>query len=112
MRTYEEAAQAAKQGRAFPNGTSYEAWRERWCDRCAHDTDALVDAGHGCPLVLLAMLEDKTPAEWQPVGHAYRCGEFINVRDVKAPARREPHEEIPGQEALVTVEECGARRGS
>lgn len=105
MRTYEEAEAAARPGSPFSNSTEHEIWSARWCDRCANDTPAMVDRGEGCPLVLIALL-GKTPAEWTRKGlSSYRCAEFVDVRDVSLPPRRQPHEEIPGQEALVALEE-------
>lgn len=105
MRTYEEAEAAARDGSPFSNGTEGEQWMARNCHRCANDTPDMVDRGEGCPLVLIALL-GKTPAEWTRTGlSSYRCAEFIDVRQVSLPPRRHPHEEIPGQEALVATEE-------
>lgn len=105
MRTYEEADAAARPGSPFSTSTEGEMWMERNCQRCANDTPAQVDRGEGCPLVLIALL-GKTPAEWTRTGlSSYRCAEFVDVRQVSVPARRQPHEEIPGQEALVSLEE-------
>ena len=114
MKTFEEADAAARPGPAFSNSTEYELWRDRWCDRCAHDTEEQVDRGEGCPLVLIGLM-GKTPAEWKRrKDHSYRCTAFVNLRDVSLPEPAPPAwQEIPGQAALVSIEECGgARRGS
>ncbi len=63
---------------AFSTGTEFDAWSERFCDRCAHE-----DHGRSvfCPILSVAMLDERTPAEWVPdqpssLGRQYRCVEF------------------------------------
>lgn len=67
MPTYATVAKNAEQRPAFANGTEGEAWMSGWCLRegayCRHDS--MQRGGDiACPLLDVAMLEDKTPAEW------------------------------------------------
>lgn len=74
---------ASRPGSAFSNGHEWECWSAQWCERCKHDADQ--DKG-GCPLIVFAMSEDKTPAEWVEgvtdeqgrvsLRQRYRCVDF------------------------------------
>ncbi len=69
----------ARDQRPFANGTEYELWSGHWCSRCARD--AFAEHGAGCPLLTIALLDQRTPAEWfdhEPGDRAerYRCIEF------------------------------------
>lgn len=70
----------ARDGRAFSNGTEWEIWSGRWCETCSHDDESI-----GCPLVDLALLTDKTPAEWEEpktgTDGRYRCSQYAPARD-------------------------------
>jgi hypothetical protein len=71
VRTHDEIYDAAREGRAFSNSTSWEIWSYNWCQRCLNDIN------EDCPIVNVAMLGEKTPEEW--VGaelHDYECTEF------------------------------------
>jgi hypothetical protein len=68
---YDEIAAHARPGMAFSNGTEWECWSYNWCGRCLRDAPFRnMGKGSGCPLVLLAMCGEQTPAEWleQPWG--------------------------------------------
>lgn len=81
MRTYDEAYAAASPRAAFSNGTAGDIWMDRWCYRCRRDSPALVDAGNGCSLIMVAFM-GRTPAEWHEQGiQDYRCDEFVERRD-------------------------------
>lgn len=91
MRTYDEAYAAARERRAFANGTEGFAWTSNWCDRCVHDQSARRDDVKpdpanggllGCALLAVALME-RTPAEWidqtadgHRLGDTYHCTEF------------------------------------
>lgn len=72
MRPYDELLSRARPGRAFSNSTSWERWSWRFCERCKNDIN------EDCPLILLSMTEDLTPAEWVEDGEIqnYDCTEF------------------------------------
>lgn len=80
MRTVEEIIENARPGRAFYGAIPGERWQERWCDRCKYDTIAQPDPDiAGCPILLVALAHDLTPAEWiepGPAGVDYVCTEF------------------------------------
>lgn len=67
---------AARDRTPFSNGTEFDCWSENWCQRCRH-----LDA---CPLLDVAFIEEKTPAQWQDwepgsLGNQYTCTEFEAV---------------------------------
>ena len=73
MPDYETASAGARDKPAFSNGSEWDAWAARWCDRCKHYDD--------CPLLLVAMADEQTPAQWVEdapgsLGSQYRCTEF------------------------------------
>lgn len=88
MRDYDAIEATARPGSAFSNGTEWDCWSSDWCNQCVHDQD--IDSG-GCPIVLLAMQGEKTPAEWVPgptdeegrvsLTDRYGCLEFQRVPD-------------------------------
>lgn len=103
MRSYDEAWAAARDRRAFSNGTEGYAWTGEWCDTCVRDRGTRLDAGHpdydetGCPLLMVALL-GRTPVEWveQPweqvkgepegvvapvLGGTYECSEYLRDPD-------------------------------
>jgi hypothetical protein len=77
MVDYDAAFEAAADEPAFGNGTEWDIWRARWCEKpCARDVD------ENCPLIMVALME-RTPQEWvrEPGSHPgdYRCTEFREV---------------------------------
>lgn len=78
------AREAARDGAAFSNGEEWRAWSADWCAKCLRDRPFRSGLPHqsGCPLILMAMAEEVTPAQWVPnrpgsLGHQYRCTEFV-----------------------------------
>jgi len=85
MRTYEEAYAAANDRPAFSNSTDGEAWMGNWCEQCVNDSPELVDAGNGCPLIMVALM-NRTPSEWirqdpATLGDQYHCTEYREPGD-------------------------------
>lgn len=85
MKTVDAIEAAARPGAAFSNGTEFEIWSSRWCAGCRNDADQ--DSG-GCPILLVALLGEVTPAEWEKhrptergaaLGGRYRCTEFTSL---------------------------------
>lgn len=118
MRTYEEAFAAAREVRAFANGTEGHAWTDRWCDRCIHDQSARNDQVKpdpanngllGCALLAVALM-GRTPAEWleQPwpwaLGDTYHCVDFRNEDDPGPGYEPTPEPPPPGQLPLFDDE--------
>ena len=73
--SFDDAVARAADRPAFSNGTEWDCWSDRWCDRCRND-----QTDEGCLLVLVAML-GQTPAEWvedvpMSLGSQYRCTKF------------------------------------
>lgn len=66
-------------GSPFATGTQGYAWMADWCNKCTRDGD--IDAGLGCPLLLVA-LTGQTPGEWVPV----RTGGYVCVSYSEDPA--------------------------
>jgi hypothetical protein len=67
MPTYVTVEKRAEDKPAFANSTEGDAWMSGWCLRpgayCRHDS--MQRGGNvACPLLDVAMLGDKTPAEW------------------------------------------------
>ncbi len=83
-----DVSETCREGMAFSNGTEWEMWSENWCERCVHDSPALVDQGKGCPLIMLGMT-GFIPAEWmeQPEGSPdrYHCIQFRDEDDGPGP---------------------------
>jgi hypothetical protein len=52
----------------FSNGTEYQAWSSGWCERsgapCGRDTIQRGTGDLACPLLDVATLDERTPAEW------------------------------------------------
>jgi hypothetical protein len=61
----------AHEGRAFSNGTDWGIWSGRWCESCTHNDD---EQEVFCPLITVAICDDRTPAEW--TGDPYECSEY------------------------------------
>lgn len=101
---YADALARSRPGRAFSNGTEWDIWSDNWCYRpCLRDLPYQNDlkGATGCPLIALAMVEERTPAEWmeQPDDSPdrYVCLEF------KAPGgggEPKPRPTPPDQDAL------------
>jgi hypothetical protein len=73
--SYDDALRRSADKPAFSNGTEADCWMENYCYRCKND------GGAGCPLVLVVVGENRTPAEWQPdqpgsLGRQYTCALF------------------------------------
>lgn len=66
----------------FSNGTEFEIWQSRWCDRCEADRDfqQVLDE-QGCSILLDALTDtDRKPGEWTRVGLGdFTCSEFSAV---------------------------------
>ena len=104
--TYEDALARARDEVAFSNGTMWEIWSDRNCCRCVNDGIGLGLDEPQCPLVNVAMLHNKTPAEWtdqQPPLGDYLC---VYFRDRDDPGGREPEPvpDPPGQLCLLPRE--------
>jgi hypothetical protein len=71
MRTFDEIAEAAVEGRAFSNMSEYERWAWNYCRFCVH--------GNGeqeCDVTGVSMI-GLVPAEWTRTGvSTYDCSEF------------------------------------
>lgn len=66
VKSYDEYEKLARPGRAFSNSTDWETWQYSVCLGSGNDRRACVnDTGDDCPLIALAVLGDKTPAEWR-----------------------------------------------
>lgn len=65
---------------AFSNASEFDVWSDRWCATCVRDGD--VDAGEGCPLLLVAFCGE-TPPEWRPTG----MGDYVCVAWTDDPSR-------------------------
>ena len=107
MRTEAEIDRDARPGSAFSNGTEWECWSSRWCNRCIHDEWR---TGKFCPLVNVAMLGDKTPLEWmneRPLSlyERYTCIEFRAEDGGPDPTPR-PIPDPPDQEVLFPREQA------
>lgn len=111
MRTYKEAFAAARDERAFSNGTEGYGWMGAWCERCLHDVDA--DETGGCPLVMVALMQ-RTPSEWldgprdehgrYSIQDQYHCVEFRDRDDPGPGYEPPPDPPLPGQTALLPAE--------
>jgi len=85
---YDDIAKRARPGSAFSNGTEGYDWQANWCDRCLRDAPFRngLKGATGCPILLVALTGNKTPAEWmeQPrdehgrysIADQYHCIEF------------------------------------
>lgn len=69
MPSYDDALARSAERSPFSNGTEGEAWTHGWCSRpgarCVHDEQ--YGAGPektACPLLDVALFENRTPAEW------------------------------------------------
>lgn len=95
MRPLKEVLETSPETPAFSNGTEFDMWRGRWCDRCHHPVEKAWQAYEdgerktqlkgfegGCPLLMAAMA-GHTPVEWleQPDIHDYHCIEFRGPDD-------------------------------
>lgn len=81
MPSYEDAVARSGERRPFANGAEWEAWSPGWCRKpCARDD---IDEGgdKACPILEVALLNNRTPAEWVDHQNAlgpemYRCTKF------------------------------------
>lgn len=84
MPTYEDALSRSSDRVPFANGTEWEAWAAGWCrgtcKPCRHDD---IDLGGeiACPILEVALLNERTPAEWVDRRSAlgpemYRCTKY------------------------------------
>lgn len=83
---YQDALKRSRDRRPFANGTEGYGWMANWCDRCLRDAPFRnMGKGSGCPLLMVAMVESRTPAEWleqvndeglYSIGDHYHCIEF------------------------------------
>lgn len=85
---YDDIARRARPGVAFSNGTEGYGWQANWCDRCLRDAPfrSGLKGATGCPILLVALVEEKTPAEWLDgprdehgrygIADQYHCIEF------------------------------------
>jgi hypothetical protein len=93
--TLDAALETARDGAAFPNGTTWANWAATNCDRCLRERplrNGMANAT-GCPLVIVAVVHGKTPAEWVPdTERTYRCTAFVapgpSGRPKRIPTRR------------------------
>lgn len=100
MRTYDEIAADAREGRAFSNSTSYEIWASRrGCYTCRNDDDA---TEKWCPILTVAISIGKTPAEWVELDpdeiQNYTCTEYDERRDGGGDDEPEPE---PGPPPVI-----------
>lgn len=91
-------------GRAFSNGTEYEIWADRWCDRCTVEDDFRAGTDDiGCPLIIVALCTDDTPAAWMPTEpgspDSYECIDFRG-RDHGPEPEPKPLPEPPDMDGL------------
>jgi hypothetical protein len=112
MRSYDEIAADARDGRAFSNGTSFENWASsRGCYTCRND-DAATEKW--CPILTVALSTGKTPAEWVEFDEKsiqnYTCSEYDERRDEGGDGEDPdpdptpgPAEEIAGQIDMFEV---------
>lgn len=62
---FDDSLKRSRPGRPFSNGTEGYGWMGNWCDRCLRDAPFRnTGKGSGCPLIAVAMLHERTPAEW------------------------------------------------
>lgn len=69
MPSYDEAAATSTDRSPFSNGDEWETWAFAWCLRpgapCRHDRQLRTgESGVDCPLIDVALLNKRTPAEW------------------------------------------------
>jgi hypothetical protein len=78
MPAYDDAFEKAADRPPFSNGSMWEIWSYRNCERCVNDGMGAGDDELQCPLILVA-LTGRTPAEWAdgnpPLGD-YACSLF------------------------------------
>jgi hypothetical protein len=90
MPAYDDAFGKAADRPPFSNGSMWEIWSHRNCERCASDGMGAGEDQPQCPLILVALM-GRTPAEWTdrepPLGD-YLCSLF-RARD-EAAAGPEP----------------------
>lgn len=80
MRSPEEISASARDVRAFSNGTEGYAWMGNWCHECKHDDE---ETEKWCPILTLAMIGEKTPAEWVEK-NPYGLGDQLTIFDEMA----------------------------
>lgn len=104
MRSPEEISASARDVRAFSNGTEGFAWMGNWCHECKHDDD---ETEKWCPILTLAMIGEKTPAEWVEknpygLGDRYECTEF-EPRDEDGDDPEPEPEPVPEDPNQLTI---------
>jgi hypothetical protein len=87
MKSYEEYEKSARPGPAFSNGTQWETWQYSVCMGGGNDRRACVnDADDDCPLIMLGVLDEKTPAEWR-TGAQPGCSEKTTAEEQRRAQR-------------------------
>lgn len=98
----EEVSKRARDHVPFSNGTEGYGWMANWCDRCLRDAPFRngLKGATGCPILAVAMLEQKTPAEWLDgprdehgrygIADQYTCIEFKAPGDGGGEPRPKP----------------------
>jgi hypothetical protein len=98
---YDDAVKRSRDVRPFSNGTEGYGWMANWCDRCLCDAPFRnTGKGSGCPLIGVAMLAGRTPAEWldgprdelgrYSIEDQYHCIEFRAPGSDGNPPRPKP----------------------
>lgn len=91
MKSYDEYEKLARPGRAFSNSTQWETWQYSVCLGGGNEARACVnDADDGCPLITLAVLGEKMPAQWR-TGARPGCSEKVTAAEQRR-AEREAQE--------------------
>lgn len=78
MKSYEEYLATSDETVPFSNGTDFVGWQDAVCSGgrldlagpCANDVD------EDCPLIALAFIDDRRPAEWTGPYARYDCSEY------------------------------------
>ncbi|MGW5377471.1 hypothetical protein ACWESM_18695 [Nocardia sp. NPDC003999] len=85
MRTFDEIAADARKGSAFSNSTDWEIWQFNVCGGGGKNSRRCVlDDNDDCPLLLLALLGEQTPAEWTGTHARYECSEHTTPAQARA----------------------------
>ena len=80
---------------AFSNHSEYEVWSARWCAQCARDELGTAPEGTFCPILNVALLDNRVPLEWtkgpDDPHNRYRCSEFVTGTSPAYPEQWHPH---------------------
>jgi hypothetical protein len=80
---------------AFSNGSEYEVWASHWCRKCARDEMGTAPEGTYCPILGVALLDNKVPPQWSPgdndLHDRYHCSEFVTGATTAYPEQWHPH---------------------